>query len=116
MSEEPFVETKNEASEKRSPLYETTRKIMLAAIGAAAIATEELDGFLTRLAERGELAEKDARSLAAEMREKRASIIAEHRASAAGTATRADVDALTARVAELSRQLEELKSRHNPGS
>ncbi len=117
MSEEPVVDTKTNERENRSQLYEITRKIMLAAIGAAAIATEELDGFLTRMAERGELAEKDAQKLAAEMKEKRASIIEERRANVTQRhATRADIETLSARVAELTRQVEELKAaQRRPG-
>lgn len=116
--EDQTVET-NESREKRTPLYEATRKVMLAAIGAAAIAQEELEGFLTRLAERGELAEKDAKKLADEMKEKRETIIEERRAERAAqkrtTATREDIDALTNRVSELSRQLEELKRTRGSG-
>lgn len=114
MSEEPVVETKAEEQEKRSTLYEITRKIMLAAIGAAAIASDELDGFLTRLSERGELEEKDVQKLHAEMKEKRARIIEEHRARAAKpAATKEEIQTLTERVADLTRQLEELKARQN---
>lgn len=106
--------TTSDEQEKRSPLYEATRKVMLAAIGAAAIAQEELDGFLSRLAERGELAERDARNLAEEMKTRRREVIDERRAefqSRRGTPiTREDIDHLSNRVAELARQLEELKA------
>jgi polyhydroxyalkanoate synthesis regulator phasin len=105
-----------EEREKRSPLYDVTRKVMLAAIGAAAIAQEELDGFLNRLAERGELAEKDARRLAGEMKERREEIIEERRSerhTSRVTATKADLEALNNRVAELNRQLDELKRSQN---
>jgi polyhydroxyalkanoate synthesis regulator phasin len=105
-----------EEREKRSPLYDATRKVMLAAIGAAAIAQEELDGFLNRLAERGELAEKDARRLAGEMKERRDEIIEERRTerhTGRTSATKADLEALNNRVAELNRQLDELKRSQN---
>lgn len=112
------VETPAEDREKRSPLYDATRKVMLAAIGAVAIAQEELDSFLTRLAERGELAEKDARKLAEEMKQKRERMMEEHRVqreTSRRAATKDDLEALSARVAELTRQLEELKRTQGQG-
>lgn len=112
--DERMNETNPEEREKRSPLYELTRKVMLASIGAAAIAQEELDGFLTRLAERGELAERDARNLADEMKTRRKEVLDERRAEfrvrRGAPITREDVDQLTQKVAELARQLEELKT------
>lgn len=105
--------------EKSSPFFEMTRKLMLAAIGAAAIAQEELESFANRLVERGELAEKDARRLAQEMREKRERVMEERRAQREQqrrTATREEVEALTTRLAELNRELEELKRAQGGGT
>lgn len=115
--EKPIEETAEER-EKRSPFYDTAHKIMLAAIGAASIAQEELDNFVSHLADRGQIAERDARKLAQEMRERRDKIIEERRAEWGGAhrhASKADVDALNARVAELTRELEELKRSQGQG-
>lgn len=94
-------------------VYDLSRKVLLAAVGAAAIAQDELDGFVTRLAERGEIAEKDARSLMKEVIERRDKVLRERRSEFERRhptgATKADVDALTAKIAELSKQIEELK-------
>lgn len=113
------IEGTPEDREKRPPLYEATRKVMLAAIGAAAIAQEELDGFVSRLAERGEIAERDARKLAEEMKQRRDQIIEERRVrfvtGARKPATKEDIEALNARVAELTRQLDELKRSQGGG-
>ncbi len=112
------VETPAEDREKHTPLYDATRKVMLAAIGAVAIAQEELDIFLNRLAERGELAERDARKLAEEMKEKRERMMEEARArreTYRRTASKDEIDALSARVAELTRQLDELKRSQGQG-
>ncbi len=49
--------------EARSPLYEISRKILLAAIGAAVIAQDEVESFVNRLVEHGEIAEKEARQI-----------------------------------------------------
>jgi len=103
----------NNEQEKRSALYETSRKVLLAAVGAAVLAQEEIDGFVTRLTERGELAEKDARKLMREVMDRREKILKEKQAEAQrshpSVATKADIEALNARIAELTKALEELK-------
>lgn len=117
--DEQVKENGTSEPEKSSPFFEMTRKLMLAAIGAAAIAQEELENFANRLVERGELAEKDARQLAQEMREKRERVIEERRAQREQqrrTATREEVEALTTRLAELNRELEELKRAQGGGT
>ncbi len=66
--ETPVVEPdgKNE-----SRMFDLLRRMMLAAIGAAVIAEEEIEALVNRLVERGEIAEKDGRKLVKEMNEKR---------------------------------------------
>ncbi len=49
--------------EKSVPLVNMVRRVVLAGVGAAALTTDEVQDFLNRLVERGELAEKDARKL-----------------------------------------------------
>jgi polyhydroxyalkanoate synthesis regulator phasin len=104
--------TKTE-DEKHSPLYETSRKVLLAAVGAAVLAQDEMLNFIDRLAEHGEIAERDARKLMKEMLEKREKMLKERQAerekTRPATASKSDVDALNARVVELQKQVEELK-------
>jgi polyhydroxyalkanoate synthesis regulator phasin len=112
--EDQMTTEKEEKSKGRSSLYEATRTLLLAAIGAASLAQDELSAFIDRLVERGEMAEADARKLVREVMERREKIERERRqqeqkASGATPITRADIEALTARIAELSRQIEELK-------
>ncbi|HMN60678.1 MAG TPA: hypothetical protein PJ988_09965 [Anaerolinea sp.] len=102
-------------SKSRGPLYDTTRMILLAAVGAAALAQEEINNFVDRLVERGEIAEGDARNLVREIIDRREKLEREHKTQAqkaAGdtTVTKADIETLTARIADLSRQIEELKT------
>ena len=109
---------KKESERKRGSLYEATRMILLAGVGAVSLAQEEMNNFLDRLVERGEMAETDARSLVREVMERREKLESERMArpapaSAAGaksSATRADIDSLNARIAELTRQIEELRN------
>ncbi len=101
-------------SEPRRVFYEVSRKVLLAAIGAAVVAQEEIEGFVNRLVEHGELAEKDARKLVQELLDRRENLEKERRAErekskANAAATRADVEALNARIAELNKKIEELR-------
>ena len=50
-----------EEHEPRGTLYEAARRVLLAGMGAVALAQEEAEDFVNRLVERGEIAEKDAR-------------------------------------------------------
>lgn len=98
----------------RGTLYDATRMILLAAVGAASLAQDEMNGFVDRLVERGEMAESDARKLVREIIDRREKLerdrkAAPSKAAGASGATHADVEALTARVAELTRLVEELK-------
>lgn len=104
---------KNEMNKAKNALYETTRTILLAGIGAISLAQDEVNNFLDRLVERGEMAETDARKLVKEVTERREKLESERRMRAKEirptSATRADIEALNARVAELTRQIEELR-------
>lgn len=100
--------------EGRSAFYDVSRKVLLAAIGAAVIAQDEIEGFVGRLVERGEMAEKDARKLVQEVLDRREKLEKERQASreqskSGAAATRADVEALSARITELNKKIEELK-------
>lgn len=108
---------KNGTKSVRESLYETTRLILLAGVGAISLAQEEMNHFLDRLVERGEMAEADARKLVKEVMDRREKLEKERRQQMEETkraarptpATRADIDALNARIAELTRQIEELR-------
>ncbi len=63
------LEAKDE--EERNRLFEATRKVMLAAVGAVGLTKDEAEDFVNRLVKRGEIAEKDARKLIKEVTEKR---------------------------------------------
>lgn len=105
---------KNESKTLRDTFYETTRLILLAGVGAVSLAQDEMNNFVDKLVERGEMAETDARKLIKEVSERREKLEQERRAHVRETrqqsaATRADVEALNARIAELTRQIDELR-------
>ena len=71
MAEQGVVEVVQEegrdGKKQERPVVETVRSVLLASIGALALTKDELEAILNRLVERGELAEKDARSLVQEL-------------------------------------------------
>ena len=94
--------------------FDMSRKILMAGIGAAALAEEEIRGYIDKLADRGEIAENDARKLFNEVMEKREGVLREkiekvRKKSPISVATKEDIDALTKKVEELTKKLDELK-------
>jgi poly(hydroxyalkanoate) granule-associated protein len=121
MPTKPKVETAaEEPNEKaQSQMVEMLRKVMLATIGAAAIAQEEIEALINRLIERGEIAEKDGKKLMHEMMDKRKSRTekVENEINKNITdvlermniPTRTDIDALSQKINGLSKKIDELK-------
>ncbi len=98
--------------ETRERLIELSRKILLAGLGAAVLAQEEMERFISLLVERGELAEKDARQMLREILDRRDQLIRERKAETTpppAAATRADIEALSAKINELNKKIEELR-------
>ncbi|RPI51805.1 MAG: hypothetical protein EHM56_09100, partial [Chloroflexi bacterium] len=54
--QDPAIEP---ADERRGSLLDATRRMMLASIGAVAMAQDEMEAFVDRLVERGQIAEQD---------------------------------------------------------
>lgn len=104
---------------ERGPMYEASRRLLLAAIGAVAYAQDEVEDFIDRLVERGEIAEKDGTQLVKEMlekrSEKRSSIEAEVNKRMQQTMeqlnvpTKKDIEELSAKIAALTKKVEEMK-------
>ena len=94
------------------------RKVLLASVGAVALAQDELEDFVNKLVDRGEIAEKDGRSLVRDMIEKRKKQTAKaeqeldqrieellHRMN---VPTNSDIEALSAKIAELTEKVDQL--------
>ncbi len=98
---------------ERSRLFEASRKVLLAYVGGLALAWDELEDLVDRLVERGEVAETDARKLLKEMQEKRRSVGLEKRLedllARMDVPSKADIQALSAKIATLTQKVEELK-------
>ena len=108
------LEAKDE--EERNRLYEATRKVMLAAVGAVGLAQDEMEDFVNRLVKRGEIAEKDARKLLHEVTEKRRKGAAKRMdkqmdqfLDRMNIPSKADIEALNEKISILTAKVEELK-------
>lgn len=64
-------QTEEVVEEGRNPLVEAVHKVLLASIGAVALAQEEVEDFVHKLVERGEIAEKDGKLMISDLVEKR---------------------------------------------
>jgi len=124
-------EVKTEAEQKteeveRSPMLEVVRKVLMASIGAVALAQDEIENFVNKLVERGELAEQDGKKLVREVMEKRRQEVkkAKGEVKKAGAEvdarmeemlarmnvpSKADIDALSAKITALSKKVDELR-------
>ncbi len=108
--------------ESRKPLLEAVRRVVLASVGAVALAQDAAEDLVNRLVERGEIAEEDGKKLVGEMRErrtKRAGAGAERASEEVdrrvqdvmdrmNVPTKADIDALSAKITELTEKVDEL--------
>ncbi|MGC9332986.1 MAG: phasin family protein, partial [Anaerolineae bacterium] len=65
------VNVEEASEEERVSLLEATRKVLLASMGAVALAQDELESFVNKLVDRGEIAERDGKKLVRDMMEKR---------------------------------------------
>jgi polyhydroxyalkanoate synthesis regulator phasin len=105
--------------EEHNPLLEGLRKILLASIGAIALGKEEIEDFVDKLIERGEIAEKDGRKLVHEVMERRKKDAekaedeitkrVESVMERMNVPYKADIDALTDKITELSKKIDEMK-------
>ena len=113
------VVEKTGEEEERGPLYEMTRKVVLASFGAVALAQEELEQFINKLVERGEIAEKDGKKLVREAMDKRKKETKkaeseldkriEELLARMNVPSKTDIDALSAKITALTKKVDELK-------
>ncbi len=60
---------------EKSPLLGAAHRVLLAGIGAVALAQEEIEDFVNRLVERGQIAESDAKRMLKDVLEKRKTVL-----------------------------------------
>ena len=103
--------------EKPAPLLDTARRVLLASIGAVALAADEIEDFVDKLVDRGEIAKEDGRTLVKDVLERRRKLSpldgkvdqqVERVVSRLNIPTKSDIDALNARIADLTQKIDEL--------
>ena len=110
------------AENGHNPMLEMARKVLLAGIGAMALTQEEIEKFVDKLIERGEIAEKDGRKLIKDVMERRKRKTEEVRSDTEeqldkrmeeilnrmNIPTKSDIDALSAKITALSKKVDQL--------
>ncbi|MEZ4593637.1 MAG: phasin family protein [Chloroflexota bacterium] len=118
------IQIEEEAVEEgKNPFVEGVRRVLLAGVGAVSLAQDEAEKFVHKLIEKGEIAEKDGRSLLNDLAEnrkqraqessKRVSDELEKRMESLlnrmNIPTKSDIEQLSNKVAELTKKIETLK-------
>jgi poly(hydroxyalkanoate) granule-associated protein len=113
-----IVEEPPEESE-RNPLLEAARKVLLAGIGAMALTQEGIEDFVSRLVERGEIAEQDGKKLVGDVMERRKKDAkkaeeeldkrTDEILTRLNVPSKGDIEELSAQIAALSKKVDELK-------
>ena len=106
-------------SKEPNPLFDAARKVLLASIGAVALGKEEIEDFVSRLVDRGEIAEKDGRKLVHEIMDKRKKGTEkaedelgkriETVLERMNVPSKVDIEALSEKITMLSKKIDELK-------
>jgi poly(hydroxyalkanoate) granule-associated protein len=113
------IEEASEEERERGRILEASRRLMLASIGAVALAQDELETLAQRLVERGQIAEQDSKRLIREImdRRRRETERAEEQVEKGveellqrmNVPTKSDIEALSAKIEALSKKVDELK-------
>lgn len=118
---EATIEVHEEAVEEkeRNPMAKMVHKVLLASFGAVALAQDEIEDFVQRLIDRGEIAEKDGRKMLNDVVDRRKKQLEKaegqmddrieevlHRMN---VPTKADIDALSRKISTLTKKVDELK-------
>ena len=116
---EGVVQEPGEAAEQNR-LAAMVHKVLLAGIGAVVLTQEEIEKFVDKLVERGEIAEKEGKKVVHDVMEKRKKEAkkAEDNMDQQIEAilgrmhvpTKGDMEALSAKVTELNKKVSDLKS------
>jgi poly(hydroxyalkanoate) granule-associated protein len=111
--------SEDQAVEEETSILESLRRVLLASIGMVALTAEEISELVNKLVERGEIAEQEGKKLVSEIKEKRkkttdqaedvASTRMREMMDKMDIPTKSDIDALSAKIAALSKKVDDLK-------
>ena len=120
----PEVEKAKEVvTEEQNKLQEALHRVMLAAVGTVGLVQDELEHFVNKAVERGQIAEKEARKTVHEVSDKRKGAEKEvdkrfkevdkrfeEMLTKLNIPTKNDLTALNEKIADLTKKVEELKN------
>lgn len=116
------IEFTDETTESGNALLTGLRRVLMAAVGAVALTQEQIEDFVGKLVERGEIADGDARNLVSDVLEKRKRILqdgtkkaeesfdkrVEGLLSRMNIPSKSEIDSLSDKIAELSDKVDQL--------
>ncbi|UCH59308.1 MAG: phasin family protein [Anaerolineales bacterium] len=119
MAEKILDQERTEKTRHRKPMFNLARHILLAGVGAMALAQDEIEDFVDKLIERGEIAEKEGRSLIQEIKQKRQKRVeraeddlgrrVEDILARLNIPSKADFETLSKKINTLTKKVEEIK-------
>ena len=118
------LDAREENMDSSNALLSGLRRILMAGVGAVALTQEQIEDFVNRLVERGEIADGDARRLVNDVLERRKRTVQdgakraeqevdsriENLLARMNIPSKAEIDALSDKISELSRKVDELKT------
>ncbi len=116
------IEFTEEMTDSSNSLLTGLRRVLMAGIGAVALTQEQIEDFVGKLVERGEIADGDARKLVSDVVERRRRIMQdgakkaedelekriEGLLSRMNIPTKSEIDSLSEKLTELSRKVDGL--------
>ncbi len=116
------IEITEEPTESTNTFLYGLRRVLMAGIGAVALTQEQIEDFLDKLVERGEIADGDARNLLSDVLDRRKSILqgsakkaeeeyekrVEGLLSRMNIPTKGEIETLSKKIAELGDKVDEL--------
>jgi len=117
------AETGEAMGESGNTLLSGLRRVLMAGVGAVALTQEQIEDFVGKLVERGEIADGDARKLLSDVVDRRKKTVQDstRRAeeeidkriegllSRMNIPSKSEIDALSDKISELSRKVDELR-------
>jgi poly(hydroxyalkanoate) granule-associated protein len=121
---QPQIEQAKEVvTEEQSKVQEALHRVVLAALGTVGLVQDEVEHFVNKAVERGQMAEKEARKTVQEVGEKRKGAEKqmdkslkevdkrfEEMLTKLNIPTKNDITALNEKIADLTKKVEELKN------
>ena len=119
------IEVTEEMTESTNAFLTGVRRVLMAGIGAVALTQEQIEDFVSKLVERGEIADGDARKLLIDVLDRRKKILqggtkkaeveyerrVEGLLSRMNIPTKSEIDLLSEKIAMLSDKVDELNSK-----